>query len=313
MLCTPASGRVRGRLAAVRELGRALAGDRYREFDGAGMAGAEFTAFLRQAADLVIVVGGDGTLHAVLGALLDGGRATPLPALLAVPAGTTNMSALDLGIAGEPVAVLSRFRARLEQSAAAGMPATSRPVLRVTWPGARPLYGMFFGAGIIARGVEYFTRHVRATGLTGEAASGLVVARFLGALLRGGDGGLTAPVRARFEQVPGLDVAPQACVAILASVLDRLLLGMRPYWGAQNAPIHVTAVRSRPARLWRHLLPLLRGRGQGLRPADGYVSANVHRCGLCLDGPFVIDGQRYDAAGAALVLTTAGPVSFLRP
>ncbi len=312
ILCNPASGRVRRRLQEVRGLGTALAGDRYVEMDGAALRTRALPDFLDRQADLVVVVGGDGTLHAVLGALFGPARTAPRPSVLAVPAGTTNMSALDIGVGGSPGAVLARLRDRLVQQRDGVLPATSRPVLGVKRDGAALLCGMFLGAGIIARGVAYFTEHVRGSGITGEAASGVVVARFLGALLGADPAGLTAPVLASIEGAP-VPAGREPYVALLATVLDRLLLGMRPYWGAGPAPIHFTAVQPRPARLWRHLVPLLRGRGAGLQVADGYTSVNVDALSLTIDGPFVIDGQCYDGAGARLQLGVAGHIGFVRP
>ena len=119
--------------------------------------------------------------------------------------------------------------------AAASLPGRPRQILQVTRAGSAPLCGMFFGAGIIARGVEYFSSHVRTSGVTGELASGLVMARFLGALLGADRGGLTAPVYAEIHGMDGV-TGRQAFMAILASVADRLLLGTRPYWGAVRVP-----------------------------------------------------------------------------
>ena len=312
VLCNPAAGRVRGRLASVRELGRGIAGDNYLELAGAALNGLLVPYLLARRPDLLVVVGGDGTLHGVLGSLFAARNAGPLPPVLIVPAGTTNMSALDLGVRGTPVQVLNRLRARLQQQRGSVLPATLRPVMQVSRAGLSPLCGMFFGAGIIARGVEYFTSHIRERGITGEAASALVVVRFLGALLGRDRDGLTAPVEAQIEGLPGV-AGRRPYVAILASVLDRLLLGMRPYWGTESAPLHVTAVQSHPAKLYRSLWPLLRGRGAGLPVEQGYASANLQSLAVQLGSPFVIDGQCYQAQGATLSLGIAGHVSFVRP
>lgn len=310
ILCNSDSGRVRSRMPEVRALCRRIAGANYAEVDGTTLDGPLVTGLLSQQPELLVVVGGDGTLHAVLGRLFACGHARPAPAVLAVPAGTTNMSALDLGVRGQPLAVLERLHARLEQQAAAALPGQSRPVLQVSRAGSAPLCGMFFGAGIIARGVEYFSSYVRTSGVTGELASGLVMARFLGALLGADRGGLTTPVYADIDGMEGV-AGRQPFMAILASVADRLLLGARPYWGTGPGPIHATTVRAHPARLLASMLPVLRGRGERLRAQDGYASANVHSLGMHLEGPFVIDGQCYDASGAKLTLATAGPVHFV--
>jgi hypothetical protein len=310
ILCNSDSGRVRSRMPEVRALSRRIAGANYAEVDGTTLSGPLLAELLAQQPELLVVVGGDGTLHAVLGHLLAPGRTGPLPSLLAVPAGTTNMSALEFGVRGRPLVVLERLRARLEQEAPAALPARARPILRVTRAGSAPLCGIFFGAGIIARGVEYFSSHVRTSGVTGELASGLVMARFLGALLGSDRNGLTAPVHAEIDGLAGA-AGPQEFMVILASVADRLLLGTRPYWGTGPGPIHATTVRAQPARLLASVLPVLRGRGAHLRSEDGYVSANVRSLAMDLEGPFVIDGQCYAANGARLILDTAGPVQFV--
>lgn len=310
ILCNSDSGRVRSRMPEVRALCRRIAGANYAEVDGGTLDGPLVTELLLLQPELLVAVGGDGTLHALLGQLLAPGRTGPLPAVLAVPAGTTNMSALDLGVRGRPLAVLERLHARLEHQSVASLPGRARPILQVSRAGSAPLCGMFFGAGIIARGVEYFSSYVRTSGVTGELASGLVMARFLGALLGADRGGLAAPVYAEIDGLEGV-TGRQAFMAILASVADRLLLGTRPYWGTGAGPIHATTVRAHPARLLASMLPVLRGRGARLRAQDGYASANVHSLAMNLEGPFVVDGQCYDASGTELILGTAGPVHFV--
>lgn len=303
---------MRGRLDEIRALGRKLAGDAYAEASGATIGGALVPGLLARQPALLVVIGGDGTLHAVLGHLLAPGRSGRLPALLAVPGGTTNMSMLDLGMRGRPLAVLERLQERLAQQNAASLPSRERRILKISRSGAAPLHGMFFGAGIIARGVQYFSDYVRGKGITGEVASGVVMARFLGALLGADRGGLAKPTYAEIEGMNGM-TGRQPYLAILASVLDRLLLGARPYWGSGPAPIHATAIRAAPAGMLGSIPSILRGRGGRLRAEDGYASANVDALSLRLEGPFVVDGESYDAAGASVSLSAPVSLRFVCP
>jgi hypothetical protein len=312
ILCNPDSGRVRSRLDQIRALGRRIAGENYVEVTGATIGGAPVPELLARQPGLLVVIGGDGTLHAVLGHLFAPGRSGPLPTLLAVPGGTTNMSMLDLGVHGRPLAVLERLQDRLAQQDVASLPSRERRILQISRSGAAPLHGMFFGAGIIARGVQYFSDYVRGKGITGEVASGLVMARFLGALLGADRGGLAKPTYAEIEGMNGT-TGRQPYLAILASVLDRLLLGARPYWGSGPAPIHATAIRAAPARMLASIPSILRGRGEHLRAEDGYASANVDALSLRLEGPFVVDGESYDAAGTSVSLSAPAFLRFLCP
>lgn len=311
IVCNAASGRVRASLREFRARGRALAGERYLEVDGVSLQGDAVPQMLSTNPEVLVVIGGDGTLHAVLGHLFAPGRTGPQPAVLAVPAGTTNMSATAFGVRGTPLAALDRLAACMDQTPGE-LPVRARPVLKVTRNGSPPLCGMFFGAGIIARGVEYFLDHVRDRGVTGEILSGIVMARFLVALLAPDGNRLAAPVLAEIRGIPGLE-GRRPCIAILVTVLDRLLLGTRPFWGKEAAPIHATVVGAKPARLWRSLWPLITGSGDGLTPADGYHSANVSSLSMKLDGPFVVDGQCYDAGGGIVSLSVAGTLNFASP
>jgi len=83
---------------------------------------------------------------------------------------------------------------------------------------------------------------------------------------------------------------------VFATSLDRLLLGMRPYWGTQEDKMHVTLVQNRPKRLWRSILPLVTGRGAGLAEEDGYHSDNLSSLTLSLTGDYIIDGEIYTAS-----------------
>jgi hypothetical protein len=171
---------------------------------------------------------------------------------------------------------------------------------------------MFLGAGVIARGVRYFLDHVRDRGVTGELLSALVMARFLMALLGPDPRGLAAPVAAEIRGMPGAE-GRRSRAAILVSVLDRLLLGARPFWGTEAAPIHATIIDAPPARVFRSLWPVLSGNGAALPPGGSYHSANVSSLSVALDGPFVIDGQCYEHAGGTLSISVAGSLNFVRP
>lgn len=222
------------------------------------------------------------------------------------------MTALDLGINGGPGRVLKRLFRRLE-SPFSSTP-TLRPVLRIERHGKPDLYGMFFGAGGIASGVRYFHARIRRLGMTSEIAGGLVVLRLLTGMLLGRGGEALIPARASLTG-PGGESREGVYIIVLASVLDRMLLGMRPYWGKEPAPIHATLVNESPRRFWRSLPPLLTGRGERLAPADGYASFNTTMLELLMDDEFILDGELYATAGLTgpLRLSTAGPVGFFVP
>lgn len=268
---------------------------------------------LASGAELLAINGGDGTLQAVLTYLLGrGGRLGKPPPLVVIAGGTTNMTAVDVGARGAPQQALRALGAWLA-GARDGPRRTERPVLRVVPAPARPpLYGMFFGAGAIHTGVEYFHHRIAAWRTGGTIGPGLACARLLLALARPAQSRVQ-PARLRLR-LDGRATQVGDYLLILVSGLERLLLGSKPYWGVESAPLHYTAIRHRPGRLLRSLPAMFRGdAGAPPREQDGYFSHNINTLVLEFDGGFVLDGERYQAerSQGPLHLSQGGQVTFL--
>ena len=272
LLCNPFSGRIAPRIDRIRRQAASLPAV-YRETTSlAGMRQA-VDACTASGVDMLAIAGGDVTVQAVLDHLLGRGDPAAMPQIVIIPGGTTNMTALDLGFRGGPVAVLGRVRDLLAGRRAGRR--VERHVLRVAPAGGPAVHGMFFGAGAIVTAARYFHLRVRRSGVTGEIASLAVILRYLAGMLAGRAGSELPPARARLSA--GDDRREEDCLLLFASTLDRLLLGMRPYWGGGADPVHVTLIRSSPSRFWRSLPSLVRGKGARLAEADGYYSADFLR------------------------------------
>ncbi|GAB4265015.1 MAG: diacylglycerol kinase family protein [Deferrisomatales bacterium] len=263
--------------------------------------------------EVLAVNGGDGTIQAALTALFEE-RPFPRLPLLALPlAGTTSMTARDVGLGGSRLEALARLF-----SWAGGKPVQAatvrRPVLRVrAYPEAAPVYGMFFGIGAVYQGVEYFHRRIYGLGLRGELSSGLAILRCLWAFARGG-GGLLRPAEVSLS-VDGEPDRPGRYLLALVSSLERLLVGLRPYFGSGPGPLHFTAVSARPRHFVGALPALTCGRPtRWATPANGYVSRLVGEVRLALDSGFVVDGERFptDPKKGPVVVDKGGDAAFLR-
>jgi len=104
------------------------------------------------------------------------------------------------------------------------------------------------------------------------------------------------------------------CEIVFVTTLERLVLGLRPYWGEEAAPLHYASVRAEP-RHWVKALPgLLRGRpNRYVTPANGYDSRNAQRLLLALDSAFFIDGEPFSpTAGMPLTLADGGSAGFIK-
>jgi hypothetical protein len=92
--------------------------------------------------------------------------------------------------------------------------------------------------------------------------------------------------------VDGRTIRGRESVLCVVSTLDRLILGTRPHWGAEAAPLHFTLVERHSRRFWRNLPRLARGEpGNRLTPDNGYHSHNAAAVDLSFAGPYVIDGE----------------------
>lgn len=313
VLCNPNSGRNRRHLRQVREEAKRLPGAVYREAICPEETADSIRALLASEVDLLAVNGGDGTLQAVLTWLLGSDRAGKrMPPLIVIAGGTTNMTAADVGARGTPQQALRSIGAWLS-GARSGPRRAERPVLRVEAASGRaPLYGMFFGAGAIHTGVEFFHRRIAALGTGGTIGPGLAFARLLLALAWPAQTRIQ-PTRLTLRLDEGREQVGDYLL-ILVSSLERLLLGSKPYWGIEPAPLHYTAIRHRPRRLWRSLPAVLRGGGEvPPREQDGYFSHNIDTLTLALDGGFVLDGERYrvECEQGPLRLSLGARVTFL--
>ncbi len=265
-----------------------------------------------QEVNAVAISGGDGTVRAVLGALLSRSPFRRLPRLAVLRAGTTNMIAGDAGLRGRPDHALACLIERAARGGD-GLDIVQRHVLRID-PGARraPIYGMFFGAAAIFQGIEYCKSKIHSVGLRGEIGPGITMLRFVLAMARA-ERTIVAPVPLSVS-IDGAAPAASDCEIVLATTLERLFLGLRPFWGEEDAPLHYSSVRARP-RCWLRALPgLLRGRrNRFMTAANGYLSHNARRLQLELDSRFTVDGEIFSPApGSPLVFTDGGAVDFLR-
>ncbi|MDV7211650.1 diacylglycerol/lipid kinase family protein [Azotobacter beijerinckii] len=309
ILLNPRSGHVQRRLPALRRIAASVPEAQLQE----ASSPQDIAQALRdwRAAgplDLLVVMGGDGTLQAALTALLQE-QAGDLPGLLVVPGGTTNMSAADFGARLKPEAALRALSAWL-QGEGAPPKTVERAVLRVEGETSRgPQFGMFFGAGAILNGVRYFHQHIRPTGLRGALGPALAFGRLLLSLLRNQPHPLLPAMPAHLSAADG--DWKSDWLLVLASTLDRLLVGCRPYWGTEQAPVHFTAIMHRPRRLLRVLPPLLCGRGAAVaHEQDGYISRNLNALSLSGTGDFMLDGELFQAQ-EPIRLSATSPLRFL--
>jgi diacylglycerol kinase (ATP) len=265
-----------------------------------------------QGVNTIAISGGDGTVNAVLNTVFALSPFPRLPLLALLRGGTANMTARDVGMQGRQDRAL---RALIDCAARGGdgLTVIERPVMRID-PGAgrEALYGMFFGAAAIAQGIEYCKREVHTLGLRGEIGPAVTIARFVIAMARD-ERAIVVPVPITVAIDDGPPSSYQ-CGIVFVTTLDQLVLGLRPWWGEEAAPLHYASVRAGP-RHWVKALPgLLRGRpNRYITPANGYDSRNARRLLLSIDSRFFVDGEIFSpTAGMPLAFAEAGSAGFIK-
>ncbi len=240
LLFNPLSGRIRKRKDAVRRALAEIPGATCREVTNEIEINASVDAFLTADIDLLVIVGGDGTVQGVLCHLFATQPLAKWPVLTVIPGGTTNMTALDLGHCGSPELVLQQLKDFLLKRTSPVL--LQRPVLCIEQAGAAKVYGMFFAVGLIARAVIFSQSRIKQLGITGEIYSGIITLGYLAGVLLGRRSGAWAPVKMSIIE-KNVELHRGSFSFLFASTLDRLLFGMRPYWGQEQEPLHVTFVR----------------------------------------------------------------------
>jgi diacylglycerol kinase (ATP) len=313
VLNNPLSGANRKGLKTVREVLAAYPQVSENDVQTPVDVATALTSFARREINLVAINGGDGTIQAALTVLYHKSPFERLPLLAILRAGTTSMTARDVGLKGSCANGLRRLLKWVFDSEGEAV-LVQRPVLRVqTAPTAEPVFGMFLGTAGIYQGIQFCNNRLNKPGFRGEWAPGFTIALFLLAVAARGDAYVApVPITVALDDNPPEE---KNCFLLMVSALERLFLGLRPYWGKENEPLHFTAVDSHPQYLLRALPALIRGRSNRYGTAkNGYVSHNVERVRLSLNGGFTLDGELFEAEArrGPIVVQNGGVASFLR-
>lgn len=280
--------------------------------DVEGVSGA-LRGFAEAGVGVVIINGGDGTIQTVLTALLARRPFAELPYVGIFPGGTTNLIAEDVGLRGRPKSALSRL---LRCAAAGGIEklATERAIIRmIPATGVAPVYGAFFGAGAISRGIEYCRETVDATGRRRSNAA------FLGAIL-----GLGLPWRSEGRRriwhgeamglvTDGEAVPGQEYLLAMVTTLDKFPLGSRPYWGKGPGGLRFSSVAYPTQRFARYALGMMFGGPNRSLPEPAFVSRNAETVFLDLWSAFTLDGEMFEPVpGDPVRLEVGGRIRFVQ-
>lgn len=243
--------------------------------------------------ELLAIDGGDGTVRDVLTALPEVfGDREPLLAIL--PSGKTNVIARDVGMCGHGVAGVRRLIAAKGRGRV-----VERPVLEAVREGLPPIRGLFFGAGIFTYATQMAGQWTFDRGIKQSWGVALTMLRVIWRHLRGAHEG---------SQMAVGDEAPSAQFIVLATSLQKLMLGLWPFPREGAGQLHWLALAAPPRRLLPALLAAWRGRVSTRRGLRGGRTDELH---LHLNSPFVVDGEIYPPGPDGVRLRLGRPLRFL--
>jgi len=292
LISNPRSQRNKRNMPAMREVVRAHPDVLHAELDHVEGTAPVLRDFARREVGVVAVSGGDGTVQKVMTELLNGGGFGQQPRLAVLPSGMTNLIAADVGLRGNPARSLARLCAAAAASAPTGE-ALPRPVISMQRiPTEAPVHGMFLGTAAFYRGIKLARDRVHPLGAEQTLAAAMGLGLALLRLVAGrGDGNALMRAERMAIGIGGGKAVTRDYLLFMATTLQRLILGVMPFWGAGDGGLRMTTVDFPPQRFCRAILPILRGRPREWMEAGGYRSGRASECRLTLNCPIVFDGE----------------------
>lgn len=259
--------------------------------------------------DTLILAGGDGTIQATFTDTINNRRFDRSPHYVALPCGMTNVIANDCGLKGSPASSLDNFLWRRENGNV--MP-LRRPLLSVRADSQKPVYGFFLGAGAFLSAVKFSRSAVQTKGV--DRSFGLLVS-ILGYIAK-----VAVDPNRNFETVelefldnalPEGDLSATRSL-FMTTTLTKLGIGVFPFWGEGPGAMATTTIDYPVRRMLRATPSVLRGKVKPWFEEYGYRSWRSDQMIMRLEGPYVFDGEMYEANRRhQTVFETSHNVDFL--
>ena len=313
VLSNPLSGGNKHGLGAIKKLLANRAEVLHREAGDPVEIDNVLVAFGKAGIKLLVINGGDGTIQAVFTSIFNRKPFTDIPLLGILKAGTTSMTAGDIGLPGKGKQALSRLLSQLKNNREVLI--IQRPILEVQNGHTASRFGMFFGAAVIPQGIKFFHQRVNRPEIRGELGPALVMFRFLLAILGFQPQKVLRAIPMTIHLNQQYKATENDYLVVMASTLERLFFGLHPYWGEEDAPLHFTSVSSTA----RHVLYTMFQLARGQRPRyatreHGYQSHNVKQIKIYCSSPYTLDGQIYqpDTDNSPIIVRHGGTLSFVQ-
>jgi hypothetical protein len=255
----------------------------------------------------LVIGGGDGTVQAVISELVNASPFSQPVKLSLMPAGMTNVIALDMGITEKPVPYLKRLIERVEAGQEGER--VDRSVLSLDLSDGGPLiHGFLLGAIAFYQGTILGRDKVHGLGFQQSLGSKLGLALSALKVIWYGPGEKSGFTGERVT--PIIDGKPgktEELFLVVATTLSQILPGVAPFWGKGEGRMRLTTIKHPPKRFARAFLPAIKGRPRPWMEDYGYCSRRAERLEIDLTSPVVFDGEFLETDGGPGLKLSVGP------
>lgn len=259
------------------------------------------------------VLAGDGTVREIADHLARLPAGTPLPQLLVLAGGRTNLTAADLRGHRAVLKKLAVALARFRSDAADGFIVQYRHTLKIEQAPAPPRHGFIVTAALVDTVIRacHLQRKTGSGPLrTGHLSTAWCVLKLAFLVFLG---------RASLPR-PNLEIMAPGCGHLLGPT--RVLMAttlvhrdglFNPYAERGEGAVRVTAVAARAPGFWLRLPRLLTGHfSERMNAARGYLSGRCERIEVLGLAGYTLDGEEFDSDPTRPVIIRTGPrICFL--
>jgi diacylglycerol kinase (ATP) len=255
----------------------------------------------------LFISSGDGTIQAIQTELAERRRFNSFPRLSLLPHGTTNMTSADLGFRHHDLNAQAEYINNLQASNI-----RQRPSLRVVNPSdGKPRHGMFLGTGAASGATRFGQRAFNDHGVKGNWATFATLASAAARIM------FTTPNptdESRFDRPFPIRITSNGRVICdgtqlmtLSTTLEKLILGMKPFWGGKSGSIRTSILPYPVPSIPRWLLPVMYG-GENRKVPPGALSFSSESLEITSPTSYVIDGEFFEGPEGTALRVETGPV-----
>ena len=249
---------------------------------------------------------GDGTIQATITQMIGQQLFETYPRIGILPHGTTNLTAIDLGLkirtpSAQAQFIISHTPTKFK----------IRNTLHVLNPSNNgPRHGFTLGGGAAAIATRLTQIEFNDKGRTGQfAAAQMIAAAMIKAITTKADRNDTSRVDRPYAMHISANGKVQAQgdqLMFFATTLEKQFFYSRPFWGGKNGPIRASVFPYPVPNLLRWTLPLMFG-GEDRKVPKGAVSFSGDHFEITCNETFVMDGEFFNGPASEPLQVRTGP------